>query len=242
MAQAKPAKMSRQARTKALTMRSVASGARTKLTILDAAEKLFARSGFDGTSIRDVAQAAGVPLALVSYHFKSKLGLYRAVFQRRLAEVGKIRITRVDQIRPSADRMELLRQVSRALVEPIIALDTSPEGRDFARLIAREINDPQEVERGIIEEHFDPIAHNIIAKLRAAFPEVDKRSIYWSYLFAAGALAINHVSVGRIERLSKGACRASEASAILDNLVEFIAGGMRANFEKHVTTKSKKSR
>jgi len=242
MAKVKTAMTSRQTRTKALTARSVASGVRTKLVILDAAEKLFAAFGFNGTSIRDVAQSADVPLALVSYHFKSKLGLYRAVFQRRLDEVGKVRISRVDQIKAGTDRMDLLRKVSRALVEPIIELDTAPEGRDFARLIAREINDPQEVERGIIEEHFDPIAHSIIRKLRTAFPEVDKRSIYWSYLFAAGALAINHVSTGRIERLSRGACRSGDAPAILDNLVEFIAGGMAANFERHAPAAEKKPR
>jgi hypothetical protein len=61
-------------------------------------------------------------------------------------------------------------------------------------------------------------------------------------LFAVGALAINHVSTGRIERLSRGACRSSDAAAILDNLVEFIAGGMAANFELHAIDHRKKSR
>jgi AcrR family transcriptional regulator len=242
MRQAGRRQSSRQARTKALIQHSAASGARTRSAILDAAEKLFAAFGFDGTSIRDVAQAADVPLALVSYHFKSKLGLYRSVFQRRLVAIDQIRTSTIDQIGSGDDPMDLLRQVSRALVEPIIQLNTSVEGSDFARLIAREVNDPQEAERGIIKEHFDPIAETIIAKLLAAFPEVDKRSIYWSYLFGAGALAINHVSTGRIERLSKRACRSSDASAILDNLVEFIAGGMLANFQKHSVAHRRGSR
>ena len=60
--------------------RSVQSGARTRETILRTAERLFAAGGFDGVSMRQIGMEAGVPLALVSYHFKSKLGLYRAVF------------------------------------------------------------------------------------------------------------------------------------------------------------------
>ena len=39
---------------------------------MDAAEKLFARRGFHGTSLRDITGAAGVDLALVNYHFGSK--------------------------------------------------------------------------------------------------------------------------------------------------------------------------
>ena len=49
--------------------------------ILTAAEELFAASGYEGTSVRQIAQRAGVPVALVSYHFGSKLGVYRRVFE-----------------------------------------------------------------------------------------------------------------------------------------------------------------
>ena len=48
------------------------------LTILLAAEKLFALNGFHGVSIRDIATEAGVPLALVGYYFGAKHELYHA--------------------------------------------------------------------------------------------------------------------------------------------------------------------
>jgi AcrR family transcriptional regulator len=47
--------------------------------ILGAAEKLLATSGFHGTSMRDVAAAARLPLANVVYHFARKEQLYAAV-------------------------------------------------------------------------------------------------------------------------------------------------------------------
>ncbi len=59
-------------------------GARARDKIVRVAEKLLASSGFHGTSMRDVADAAGLPLASVVYHFARKEKLYVAV----LAEIG----------------------------------------------------------------------------------------------------------------------------------------------------------
>jgi AcrR family transcriptional regulator len=57
--------------------------ANTRDRILDAAEMLFAEDGLHAVSIRQIAAAADVPFGLVRYHFESKDGLYRAVFNRR---------------------------------------------------------------------------------------------------------------------------------------------------------------
>jgi AcrR family transcriptional regulator len=48
----------------------------TRERILDAAERLFARNTFEGASIREIAKAAGVPVALVNFHGGSKEELY----------------------------------------------------------------------------------------------------------------------------------------------------------------------
>jgi len=49
--------------------------------ILDSAERLFARHGFYGVSVRDITKAADVDVALVSYHFDGKRELFAAIFQ-----------------------------------------------------------------------------------------------------------------------------------------------------------------
>lgn len=51
--------------------------------ILTSAEKLFAEKGFDGTSVRDIAQLAGVNLAMISYYFGSKEKLLEALIEFR---------------------------------------------------------------------------------------------------------------------------------------------------------------
>jgi AcrR family transcriptional regulator len=42
--------------------------------------------------MRQLANAAGAPVALVSYHFGSKEGLYRAVFEHRVPAVVEQRL------------------------------------------------------------------------------------------------------------------------------------------------------
>ncbi len=52
--------------------------------ILGAAEKVFARAGFSGTTMAAIADEAGLPKANLHYYFGSKLELYRAVLARTL--------------------------------------------------------------------------------------------------------------------------------------------------------------
>ena len=51
-----------------------------KQAILLAAEKLFAQRGYHAVSIRQIADEAGVPLALVGYYFGPKHDLFHAIF------------------------------------------------------------------------------------------------------------------------------------------------------------------
>ena len=50
--------------------------------LLDAAEHLIARYGYEGASLRDIGVRVGVSNATVLHHFGSKLELYRAVLDR----------------------------------------------------------------------------------------------------------------------------------------------------------------
>ncbi|GBD26478.1 HTH-type transcriptional repressor NemR [bacterium HR30] len=52
--------------------------------ILDAAENLFARRGFAGVGMREVAEAVGLSKSSLFHHFRSKVELYAAVAGRIL--------------------------------------------------------------------------------------------------------------------------------------------------------------
>jgi AcrR family transcriptional regulator len=51
----------------------------TKKRIVEASTYLFGVKGYDGTSTREIAQRAGVNIASLNYHFKSKQGLLKEV-------------------------------------------------------------------------------------------------------------------------------------------------------------------
>ena len=83
--------------------------ATTRDQILDAAERLFARQGFDPTTIKAIGGEAGLNPALLYYYFRSKEELYRAVLQR---VVGGL----VERGRAGLDGARSPEQAIRALV------------------------------------------------------------------------------------------------------------------------------
>ncbi len=58
-----------------------------QISIIRAAEKLFAEKGFDGASVRDIAQQAEVNVAMISYYFGSKEKLMEALFEERTLNI-----------------------------------------------------------------------------------------------------------------------------------------------------------
>ena len=85
--------------------------------ILDAAEALFARSGFNAVSTKDIGQAADVDPSLLHYYFATKAGLYSAVIARRADHVNVTRLGALQAYAKQAgDRLTVASQGST--VEP----------------------------------------------------------------------------------------------------------------------------
>ena len=88
-----------QARGERLVVRR---GDTTRLSILDAAERSFAESGFDGVSLRTITERAGVDLALANYHFGTKENLLHEVIARRARIVHDERVKELELARQQA--------------------------------------------------------------------------------------------------------------------------------------------
>ena len=63
--------------------RKLRRGPLTRTQILDASLRLFSEKGFARTSVRDIAQAAGITDAAIYYHFASKRDLFEALIEER---------------------------------------------------------------------------------------------------------------------------------------------------------------
>jgi AcrR family transcriptional regulator len=197
-----------------------------KQNILRAAERLFAARGFHGVSIRDIAEEAGVPLALVGYHYGLKVDLYHEIYRQRCGYVQE-RLQTLERAQREAPPGLLLEEIVKAFVLPVLKVAAAPDGRTFLRLISRGMNDQLAEDEPVIRELFDPLAHAFIDAMMAAAPQATRGTVAWCYQFALGAL-LHHVLDTRVERLSRGECRAGDANAAGVLLVRFITGGIRA--------------
>lgn len=101
-----------------------------QLQIMEAAEMLFAEKGFNGTSVRDIAEKAGVNLAMISYYFGSKDKLFEALFKYR-AEATKVKIETIIG-RSDLSALEKVNLLIDSYIEKIMGQQC------FHRVLARE--------------------------------------------------------------------------------------------------------
>src|SRR6185369_4185697 len=71
--------------------------------ILTAAEKLFSKRGFKGTTTKELAASAGVHEAVLFRHFKTKRDLYRATVELKLARNRPTTLEQMEQAARNGD-------------------------------------------------------------------------------------------------------------------------------------------
>jgi AcrR family transcriptional regulator len=198
--------------------------------ILDAAEKLFARHGFYGVSIRDITRAAEVDVALVNYHFGSKRDLFAAVFQRRAELLNPERLGMLEDVRREAlPGVPTVEQIVNAFTYPLLERSArgGPGWKSYFALIAQ-VNNSPEWGPVLMTQHFDPLVEKFIAVLREALPGCEARDIYWGYQFLTGALTLTFAETGRIDRLSGGLCKSADLDSVHERLAPYVAAGFQA--------------
>lgn len=208
-----------------LRRRSAATRPDRRQAILLAAEKLFAMHGYHAVTIRQIAEEAGVPLALVGYHYGQKHELFHAIFEHWSPAIDE-RLAALRQVDTATPSPGTLAQIIQAFTGPVIRLRASAEGEYYALLVARELYHATPETDRVLRAYFDPMAHAFIDALHRQLPHASRGEVAWCYQFALGAL-LHHLSDGRVERLSNGECRAGD-DAGSRMLVAFIVGGIGA--------------
>lgn len=86
--------------------------------ILDAAAEVFARKGFDGAKVEDIARAAGVNKAGLYYHVGNKEKLYETVLATRFAAAADFLEAALAAARPDEDIIRVyVAALARAFAE-----------------------------------------------------------------------------------------------------------------------------
>jgi AcrR family transcriptional regulator len=82
-------------------------GQRTAARIMDVAEDLFARQGYEGTSLRQIAAGAGIREPGLYNHFSNKQALYEAVLHRALDPMARVLAAHLEQASQLRDYTDL---------------------------------------------------------------------------------------------------------------------------------------
>ncbi len=203
----------------------------TKTRILDAAEALFAQRGFDGVSLRDIAQRAGVQLALSHYHFGAKEDLFRAVVDRRAAEHVRGLSEALDLvIAASPGRPPAPDAIVRAFLSPILQrwADGGPGWKNYVQLLARVANQPQtESFQAPVNEHYDNVVRAYVAQIQRSQPGQNAADMHWGFYFLQTAITHILLETGVADRQSNGFCQTRDVEAVLDHATRFFAAGFR---------------
>ncbi len=211
-------------RQRASSKRSIETRAR----ILDAAERLFAQNSFEGASIRDIAAAAAVPIALVNFHGGSKEELYFTIVARRADALSDARLAALGRMKRSGAPLTL-RAVLDCFIRPYLekAAHGGPQWRAYARLVAQVSAD--ERWRAISERCFDPHAQIFLGEIGALFPQARARDVAAGFVFTVSAMLALATSSWRIDALGRGA--ADDPASLADwadFLATFCENGLRA--------------
>jgi len=197
--------------------------------ILDVAEALFARHGFDGVTIRQIAAQAEVDVALASYHFGKKRELFDAVFLRRAEILNEERLEALLKCQAeSGPQGPSVEQIIEAFLRPLEMEQESadPGWKHYLALVAY-INNSPIWGKELMSKYFDPLVTRFIEALKKALPEARDEDIYWCYHSLSGALTLTFAQTGRIDKLSKGLCKSTDFKAAYDHMIPFIAAGFQ---------------
>lgn len=147
-------------------------GDESRARMTSAAARMFAERSFDGVSVRELAKAADVNVAAISYHFGGKRGLYVAALEQLLEEmrpVGGPVIQYIDTLFAGAspDR-KMLGEAARFTVRHILTTMLSGDLAPWVtQTMLREFQSPTPDYRPMLDERVLPL-HRAIGRLAGA--------------------------------------------------------------------------
>src|ERR1051326_3565727 len=158
--------------------------------ILDAAERLFADHGFEGTSIRDIVDSAKVNLAAIHYHFRSKEALLEAVLTRRISIVNDARLERLEAAEAAAaPHSPSVEEILLAFIAPTVEFAQRNEsGATFVQLMSRMFTEPRFSLANFLGRKFGQTINRFCNALIRALPDVPREVVLWRVFFAIGGM------------------------------------------------------
>lgn len=196
--------------------------------LIHSGERLFAERGFDGVSVRDIANDAKVNSALVGYYFRGKEGLLAEVYTRHCEPLKRERARMLAEYTQNG-RTPSLEEVLEAFIRPSLqAGQGSAEGRSFSRLRAILSAENSSLLEQLVAQNFDDTNRIFVDSLCKCVPHLTREDVFWRLHFLLGAIYYTAIGPYRIKTLSKGKCDPSDPVVTAEELILYAAAGFRA--------------
>lgn len=210
--------------------RLTSKGERTRAAILDAAERQFSERGYDGVSLRQIMDEAGVQMGQLQYYFPSKDDVFAGVLDRRIEDVLTVYTESVAWMEQKAAQGPLtLPIILRAVMAVSRAWLCSDDiGRHrYLRVLGlstMNFSQPDYVRRH--GEVFRPLNSRIVAAIAALFPAASEDRVVGAYYLIEANLLSLYVNLDAILTRS-GLPRTSDVvGRMYDELETFLVGGV----------------
>lgn len=138
----------------------------------------FTRLGYEGASMRDIANAAGVNIGLIRYHFGHKADLYRDTLAYISEQYNRVCIKALNEAKQSNRPEEI---IYAWLSAPITHWedDTVAGGEDVLCFLNKMGYEPAELTRDVYESHYSYALQEWQDALSAYFPGMNRADWLW---------------------------------------------------------------
>jgi hypothetical protein len=200
---------------------------KTATRLLNVAETLFSEYGYAMTTVRDISAKSKVNQALINYHFKSKRGLFNAVFERRASILLQERVDLLNVAKLRAKNKPIpLKELIYAFVYPPLRMASEDKGgQSFVKLQARLHNEPKEIEHVLRAKLYDKVSLLFVDELKRTLPKLSESSICWRLIFVMGLYLYVASNTGRLEVISKGLAKGGNLKQALPEILNFCEQG-----------------
>ena len=160
-----------------------------RIRFLEAADRVFIREGYDGSTIRAIATEAKTSLARLNRHWSGKEDLFAEVFARHFNPIHEAQHAALTALEAaSTDGLVDIRQIIEAFLSPALMAGVGTEERRTSHLVyCRALVDPAPEVKRILTGLTDQIRHQLIDMLRRAMPAPDVQTFFLIVAVVLGA-------------------------------------------------------
>ena len=115
-----------------------------QIQILDVAEELIAKKGFEGTSVRDISAKANINVAMISYYFGSKEKMMVNLYQYRVQKTRETFAEFTQTIKDGRPEMQL-KEIINFLVKQLLTYNY------FHGFVTQELRHDERVKNTLLE-------------------------------------------------------------------------------------------